>query len=264
MQSVMARRIAVDAIQLIKSDHAVVERLFQRFERSKVRGTGAELRRIVRALVKELSIHAAVEEQLLYPALRPRGGAPGEVLEALEEHHVVKLTLRELERMDPADARYRAKMAVLAESVRRHVREEERELLPRLRRRLDPADLRELGSAMATLKKTAPTRPHPASPDEPPGNFLAGALAAVYDRSRDALRGLAERGQERGRESLQRGRESARELAQEGRTRTRRAARRGEAAARDLAEGARAAGRDLARGGRAAGRKVTGERPTVH
>jgi hemerythrin superfamily protein len=255
----------VDAIQLTKADHAAVEQLFKRFERTPMRGAGAELRRIVRALVKELSVHATVEEQLLYPALRQAGhGAPAEVLEALEEHHLMKLTLSELQAMKPTDARYRAKVAVLAENVRKHVREEERDLLPRLRKRMDPQALRDLGEAMALLKKTAPTRPHPTSPDEPPANFLAGALASVYDRSRDALRGLTERGEARGRESLRRGKETVRELAREGRARTRRTARRGEAAARDLAEGARAAGRDLSRGGRAASRDVADERPTVH
>ena len=255
----------MDAIQLIKSDHAAVEQLFRRFEHSLARGPGNEQRRIARALVKELSVHAAVEEQLLYPALRATSdGVPPEVLQALEEHHLVKLTLLELEKMSPRDERYRAKVAVLAANVRQHVREEERDLLPRLRRRMDASELRDLAKVMAMLKKTAPTRPHPASPDEPPVNFLTGALAAVYDRSRDALRGLAERGEARGREALRRGSESVRELANEGRARTRRTVRRGEAAARDLAEGARVAGRDLSRGGRSAGRDLTEDRPTVH
>ncbi len=202
----------MNAIQLIQSDHAAVEQLFRRFERS--RGAGGELRRIVRALVKELSIHAAIEEQLLYPALRRRrDGSPPEVLEALEEHHLVKLTLRELEGMRPSDARYRAKVAVLAENVRQHVREEERNLLPQLRRRMDPEELRALGNAMALLKKTAPTRPHPASPDEPPANLLAGVAASAYDRGREAVARGFERALARGRDvvdaALRRGERSA-------------------------------------------------------
>jgi hypothetical protein len=53
---------------------------------------------------------------------------------------------------------------------------------------LDRKALNELGDAMATAKKTAPTRPHPRSPDEPPGNLVAGSGAALLDRAIDAGR----------------------------------------------------------------------------
>ena len=122
----------MDAIQLIKKDHATVERLFKQFERAEAAQKTAQMRTVVRKIVKELSVHAAIEEQALYPALRrAEEQAEDEVLEALEEHHLVKLTLLELDKMDPEEERYAAKVTVLMENVRHHVEEEESELLPR-------------------------------------------------------------------------------------------------------------------------------------
>lgn len=185
----------MDAIQLIKQDHRAVEQLFKQFERAEKAERTAEMRRVVEKVVKELSVHAAIEEQVLYPALRRADASTqDEVLEALEEHHLVKLTLLELEKMSPEDERYCAKMTVLMESVRHHVEEEESDLLPRLAKTFPPRDRKELGALLEQAKKAAPTRPHPGAPDSPPGNLLAGALSALLDKGRDALRDAAEKG----------------------------------------------------------------------
>ncbi len=238
----------MDAIQLIEKDHATVERLFRQFERADQREDHAELKRVVREIIKELSIHAAIEEQALYPALRRAEGedAEDEVLEALEEHHVAKLMLLELDKMTPKDERFCAKVNVLIESVRHHIEEEEGELLPRLRKATSPEERRELGRDLAALKKAAPTRPHPASPDTPPGNFIAGPMAAIYDRSRDAVRDMADRGRERRGEVMRRGKGAAREAAEGARKRVRKAAGR--------ARGAVTSG----------SRRYAPEHPTVH
>ena len=103
------------------------------------------------------------------------------MLEALEEHHLVKLTLAELETMDPSHERYGAKVTVLIENVRHHVKEEESELFPSVRNTLDPAQLREIGNELVAAKRTAPTRPHPEAPDTPPGNIVAQVLTAPLD-----------------------------------------------------------------------------------
>jgi hemerythrin superfamily protein len=180
---------ATDAIAVLKKDHAEVERLFTRFERTR---SAPERRKLAERIVRELSIHAAVEEQLVYPRLRGRlNGEEGEVLLALEEHHFTKVALAEIEALPEDSERLEPKVRVLAENVRRHVQEEERELLPALKRLVTPAELVELGDALLAAKRLAPTRPHPTAPDEPPGNVLTTPAAAVYDRSRDALsRGL--------------------------------------------------------------------------
>ena len=115
-------------------------------------------------------------------------------LESLEEHHIVKWVLSELERMDPEDERFDAKVTVLIENVRHHVKEEEGEYFPAVRDELGRKALTELGDAMVSAKKTAPTRPHPRSPDTPPGNLVAGTAAGVVDKVGATVSGLAQGG----------------------------------------------------------------------
>jgi hemerythrin superfamily protein len=186
----MAQTTPSDAIGVLKKDHQAVEQLFRRFERAR---SGSDRKRVASRIVRELSIHAAIEEQLVYPALRERanGHAP-QVLVALEEHHLAKVALAEIERLDGDDERFEPKVHVLIENVRRHVQDEERDLLPAMKRILSADELQSLGDALVRAKESAPTRPHPAAPDEPPANAIANAGAAAYDRSRDALgRGIA-------------------------------------------------------------------------
>ena len=184
----------MDAITLLKKDHQAVEKLFKRFEAT---GDGAlvERRKIVDQIIAELSKHAAIEEQLFYPVTRATvGEVDDDVLEGLEEHHVVKVLLDELEHMDPADERFKAKVTVLIENVRHHVEEEEEDYFPKVRSELGRNDLADLGDAMAEAKKTAPTHPHPNAPDTPPGNVVAGAAAGMVDRITDTVSGIAQGG----------------------------------------------------------------------
>lgn len=234
----------MDASQLIQRDHREVEKLFKEFERADRAQEHERKGEVVRELVRELSVHAVVEEQFVYPALRAAGGDE-RVLDALEEHHAVKLTLEELESMPPRHPRLAAKVRLLAENVRRHVAEEERELLPLLERTLDDARRRELAELLDRAKRAAPTRPHPAAPDTPPGNFIAGAFAAVYDRSRDALRGGTEVIRTITEQGASRGLDAAKGIASRARRRSRAAVNgavdQGRAAAAGAAERGRAA-----------------------
>jgi hemerythrin superfamily protein len=191
----------MDAIAVLKRDHEEVERLFRQFEKLTERAHRSK-QKIVMKIIRELAIHAAVEEMLFYPAVRTAAlkanvralkEAADTVLESLEEHHVVKWTLSELEQMKPEDERYDAKVQVLMESVRHHVEEENEELFPKARRLLGDDLLFELGDRIEKAKKIAPTRPHPRAPDEPPGNLVAGTLAAVMDRAKDMVRDGVER-----------------------------------------------------------------------
>lgn len=234
----------MDAIQLIQKDHREVERLFKEYERVERGGDNPREGAIVRELVRELSVHATIEEQFVYPALRQAGADTG-VLDALEEHHAVKLTLVELENLAPDSARYSAKVRLLAENVRRHVDQEERELLPLLERTFDEARRRDLGNALERAKRAAPTRPHPAAPDTPPGNFIAGAFAAVYDRSRDALRGGTEVIRTISEQGASRGLEAAKDLAARARGRSRTAVKGAIAKSRAAGEEAIERGREV-------------------
>jgi hemerythrin superfamily protein len=231
----MAQHTATaDAVGVLKKDHQAVEQLFRRFERTR---SAPERKRLAERIVRELSIHAAIEEQLVYPSIRQRANGHGaRVLVALEEHHLAKLALAEIERLGAEDERLEPKVRVLIESVRHHVQEEERELLPAMKRSLSPEELQSLGESLVRAKAAAPTRPHPAAPDEPPANALTNVGAAAYDRSRDAIgRGIA-RVIDRSRDVVEQ------------------ALRRGEVAARD-------ARHRLGRGLERAGREV---RPDAH
>jgi hemerythrin superfamily protein len=175
----------MDAITLLKGDHKSVKRLFRQFERTGERGA-ARRRALVDKIISDLSIHAAIEEQLFYPAARRCvPDAEDHVLESLEEHHVVKWVLSELEDLDPTSERFKAKVTVLIENVEHHAEEEEEELFPKVRAALGRKALAELGEEMAKAKSKAPTRPHPRMPDTPPGNVLTAPIAALVDKARE-------------------------------------------------------------------------------
>src|SRR5207249_10212532 len=108
----------------------------------------------------------------------------------VEGRHIVKWVRSEVEGMSAEEERFDAKVNVLMENVRHHVEEEEKELFPQATKLLGRTRLDDLGDAMAEAKKTVPTRPHPRSPDEPPGNLVAGAGAALVDKAIDAGRKL--------------------------------------------------------------------------
>jgi hemerythrin superfamily protein len=176
----------MDAITLLKQDHKAVEKLFKQFEKATA---PAQQRKLARKVIEELSVHAAIEEMLFYPAVRERVPKQEDtVLEALEEHHVVKWVLSELDEMKPDHERFKAKMSVLIESVRHHVKEEESELFPEVRKGMKRKELAELGEALEKAKKAAPTQPHPRAPDSPPGNLVAGTAAGVVDKAKTRIK----------------------------------------------------------------------------
>ena len=182
----------MDAITLLKNDHRTVEQLFKRYEQA---GDHAlvEKRHLVARIIEELSVHAAVEEQLFYPAARASVPDTDDIaLESIEEHHIVKWELSNLEHMDPSDERFDAKVTVLIENVRHHVEAEENDFFPKVRDELGRTALNDLGDAMVTAKKFAPTHPHPEAPDAPPANLAAGVIAGVKDRIGDTIKGVAQ------------------------------------------------------------------------
>src|SRR5258705_10947871 len=141
----------MDALALLKKDHQTVEKLFARFEKR-------PSKEIADRFVRELSVHAVIEEQLFYPAMRRLAAsekleeAEEKVLEALEEHHVAKWVLSEIQDLDEDDERFEAKCMVLIEGVRHHVKEEEGPLFRFARRLLDRSQLAELGKVLQKAK----------------------------------------------------------------------------------------------------------------
>jgi len=179
----------MDAITMLREDHRSVEKLFKSFEKAGDRALKTK-RKIADDVIAQLSVQAAIEEQVFYPAVREKvADMNGLVLESLEEHHIAKWVLSELDGLDPEDERFEAKMTVLIENVRHHVKEEETELFPSVRKALGRKLLTELGDQLAVAKKTAPTHPRPRMPDTPPGNLAGGLVGATVDVARDVIKG---------------------------------------------------------------------------
>jgi hemerythrin superfamily protein len=179
----------MDAFDSLEQDHRKVESLFKQLS-NLGSGRRREKKALVSELVRELAVHSAIEEQLVYPAIRSKQKslAPN-VLESLEEHLLAKWTLTSLDRMPASHERYDAKIQVLQEIIEQHVEEEETELFPKARKAFTEEELRLLTTNLERLRKFAPTRPHPHAPDTPPGNYVAGAVASVVDRARDFVGG---------------------------------------------------------------------------
>ncbi len=179
-------------ISTLTTDHDNVEALFKRFEQAEP-DDFETLGHLRDQIIEHLAIHAEIEEQTLYPALRDN--VEDDVLEALEEHHAVKAVLAELERMPPTHERFRAKMQVVIENVRHHVEEEEGDdgLFAVARRELKQPELEAMAERAEVLRKVGPTRPHPLSPDQPPLNVIIGLPVAVMDRAVALARKTIER-----------------------------------------------------------------------
>lgn len=140
----------MDPVKLLMKQHREVEALFKKIEKTEEAGERKEL---MGQIKQKLELHTAIEEDIFYPAIRELDTEKAEemVLEAYEEHHVVKLVLAELPKVDPEDERFEAKMTVLKELVEHHVEEEEQDKggLFKLAKKLGKEHLDELGDRMA-------------------------------------------------------------------------------------------------------------------
>lgn len=181
-------------ISELTTDHRNLDELFSRFERADA-GDLEELGHLRDLILEHLAIHAEIEEQTLYPALREADpDTEDDVLEALEEHHAVKALLAELEKLPPTAERFRAKMQVVIENVRHHVEEEEGDdgLFAAARTHLKQPQLEAMAERADALRAAGPTRPHPLAPDTPPWNVLIGVPVAVLDRTVTTVRKVVE------------------------------------------------------------------------
>lgn len=120
---------AQDVLQMLRDDHEKVKSLFQEFEEAEDSKTKA---RICEETLLELKVHAQLEEEVFYPAVRGEIDEEEIMDEATEEHHVAKLLISELEEMDADDDQFEAKFTVLGEVIDHHVQEEEGEMFPKV------------------------------------------------------------------------------------------------------------------------------------
>ncbi|HEX7012949.1 MAG TPA: hemerythrin domain-containing protein [Steroidobacteraceae bacterium] len=141
---------ARDAVALLKQDHRTVEALFDQFEKAEEEERSSLAERICQLL----TVHAQIEEEILYPAAREALEEEGEevelVAEAQVEHATAKELIGKIEAMSGEEEQFAASVKVLGEYVKHHVKEEEGELFPKLRK--TEIDLKEMGSRLAERK----------------------------------------------------------------------------------------------------------------
>jgi hypothetical protein len=135
------------AIAILMKDHDKVKELFDRFEKAEA---SAEKEKIIGEALTELKIHAAIEQEIFYPAVRAHVGKDL-MNEADEEHHIARVIIAELDRNGRRDDPRDAKFTVLAESVRHHIKEEEGEMLPKAKGL--EIDFEALGKEMLARKR---------------------------------------------------------------------------------------------------------------
>lgn len=116
----MAAEIYTDAIALLKADHRKVEDLFEKFESA----SDGKKQAIAEQICTELKIHSMIEEEIFYPALQ--GKIEDDLLdEAYVEHDGAKVLINDIMAGGPDDRFYDAKVTVLSEEIKHHVKEEE-------------------------------------------------------------------------------------------------------------------------------------------
>jgi hemerythrin superfamily protein len=140
-------RNALDAIAILKEDHAKVKKMFDQFEKSDDDGEKQELARVICA---ELTVHTMLEEEIFYPAARTALSDEEILDEADVEHASAKELIAQIEDGSPADDKWSAKVKVLGEYVQHHIAEEHKEIFPKVRKA--KLDLKELGKEIKARK----------------------------------------------------------------------------------------------------------------
>jgi hemerythrin superfamily protein len=141
---------APDAIEMLTADHKKVKKLFSQFAKLTEDGTEEEKSGVVAQICNELTIHAEIEEEIFYGAVRKAIDDDDLMDEALVEHAGAKSLIAQLQEMDTDDDLYDAKVTVLGEQIDHHVKEEEGDMFPKARKA--NVDTHALGAQMMKRK----------------------------------------------------------------------------------------------------------------
>jgi hemerythrin superfamily protein len=150
----------VDALALLTADHNRVRGLFKRFHDAHEAKDDATMSELATQIFTELTVHTSIEEEIFYPRIHDLTSELAEVTdEGIQEHHVVKVLMDEIKALEPASDEWTAKLQVLIENVEHHAEEEESDMFPSVRSKLDTAALTQLGEKLEAGKAAlgAPT-----------------------------------------------------------------------------------------------------------
>lgn len=186
----MARNDNLDVVDLLEAQHEHIRELFTAVGQARSRDTKQaafdELRRF-------LAVHETAEELVTHPTARTADGGNTVVDARLEEETEAKKILADLDGMDVEDAGFSARFAELKSAVLAHADAEEREEFPLLRADRDEQTLKRMADAVRAAEALAPTHPHPSVGSSMTTNLMAGPLASLVDRTRDAVRSVLDR-----------------------------------------------------------------------
>jgi hemerythrin superfamily protein len=189
MQDTPTTGARADAIELLTTQHRDVDQLWSQAQVARRDGDHDLAQDLAGRIITMLSKHDAIETMLLYPALRQAGGqGDAQADHALEDHQRIRELLADADGRDVDDEGAWQSLRTALDSVVQHVQEEEGQMFPTLRG-LGQEKVTELGDAMEKAWKTAPTHPHPSTPNSGIGATVVGAVAGVVDRARDAISG---------------------------------------------------------------------------
>jgi hemerythrin superfamily protein len=140
---------APDAIALLKADHREVEGWFEQFEKTR---SDAKKKKLADQICKALTVHTQIEEDVFYPACREAGVEEDMMDEADVEHDGAKKLIAQIQAQSPGDDHYDARVKVLSEMIKHHVKEEEQKDGMFAKAKKADLDLKELGAELKTRK----------------------------------------------------------------------------------------------------------------
>jgi hemerythrin superfamily protein len=185
-----------DVVDLLTADHREFERIFQQLEGLRGATDEASVQR-KRELVDEVTIglvkHSVAEETQVYPRVEKKIDED-EAEHSKEEHAEAEETMKRLERMDADDPEFDGAVAELVREIRHHAQEEESRMFTELRSTFSRAELVEMAEKVESVKKIAPTRAHPMTPNEAGVRLAVGPVASLLDHLRDAVSGRGKTG----------------------------------------------------------------------
>ena len=139
-----------DAIRILKADHKEVADMVKKFESGRL--SSDRKAAIARQICLALTVHAQIEEEIFYPAARDSVRSGEDILDEAEvEHDSIKQLVAAIEGSSPDDELFEARVTVLGEYVKHHVKEEETQLFPKIRK--SDMDLQEIGAQLMARKK---------------------------------------------------------------------------------------------------------------
>lgn len=136
-----------EATALLRADHKLVSGLFAEYEKAR---SPVKKQQLVNQICTELTVHAQVEEEIFYPAVKAALKDKELIPEATVEHSTVKDLIAQVEGVEPDGEMYDAKIKVLSEYVKHHVKEEHNEIFPKAKS--SQLDMLELGARLAERK----------------------------------------------------------------------------------------------------------------